>query len=227
LTDAKPILIVEDDASIREALVDSFTAHGAPVEAVADGVAALRTLTGHAGRHRAVLLDLRLPGVGGLEVLVRMRAAGNTTPVLIVTARGEEEQRIAGLRAGADDYVVKPFSFDELHARLDAVTRRAEGRATSLRVGDAEVDLAAHEIRRGGTTHRLKQKEAEVLRYLVDHRGQTVERATLLREIWGYEHFPTTRTVDTHVFQLRRKLEGNGEPRHLRTVHGVGYRLVW
>ncbi len=222
-----PVLVVEDDASIREGLVDSFTARDQPVDVAVDGEMALERLTGDA-RYRAVVLDLKLPRMDGLEVLRRIRAAGNSTPVVVVTARGEEAQRIEGLQAGADDYLVKPFSLAELHARIEAVVRRVEGRfGAAMRLGDAEIDLPGLEVRRGGEVFRLKPREADLLRLLLERAGEVLDRATILKEVWGYDRFPTTRTVDTHVFSLRRKLEANPEePVHLLTVHGVGYRLV-
>jgi two-component system alkaline phosphatase synthesis response regulator PhoP len=218
------LLIVEDDASILGSLVDFFSSRGALVDAVASSEAADAVFDGH----DAVLLDLALPGRQGLEWLGDLRRRGDRTPVLIMTARGEEEQRIAGLRAGADDYVVKPFSVRELEARVDAVLRRARpGAGSMVRIGVALVDLAGHEVRVGDTCHRLLQKEAELLGCFLAHPGETMERARLLHEVWGYDTFPTTRTVDTHVLNLRKKIEAAPDrPAHLLTVHRVGYRLV-
>ena len=220
----KRLLIVEDDASIRESLVDFFGMSASFVRAAADARSA-RVALGEAD-FDAVLLDLQLPDGDGLELLREMRRRGDHTPVLIVTARGAEEQRIHGLRAGADDYVLKPFSVHELAARIDAVLRRSGRSPTVVRIGEADVDFDAREIRRGGRVERMLQKEAELLAFLLQHAGKTFRREELLREVWGYSETPTTRTVDTHVFQLRKKLEGSGsKPRHLVTVHGVGYRL--
>jgi DNA-binding response OmpR family regulator len=173
-----------------------------------------------------VLLDLRLPDGDGLDVLRSMRKAGDRTPVIVLTARGEVEQRVLGLQLGADDYLVKPFSVHELDARMQAVQRRAAQPSAALQLGEAEVDLAGHQLRRDGHEHRLLPKEAELLAHLLRHRGQACSREDLLRAVWGYDATPTTRTVDTHVFQLRQKLERDpAHPEWLLTVHGVGYRL--
>ena len=177
-------------------------------------------------RFHMVLLDLRLPDGDGLDVLRRMRRSGDKTPVIVLTAHGETEQRVQGLQAGADDYVVKPFSVHELDARIQAVQRRVEQPASSLRLGDAEIDVAGHRVVRDGDEHRLLPKEAELLAHLLRHRGQACSRDDLLRAVWGYDATPTTRTVDTHVFQLRKKIERDPKaPAWLLTVHGVGYRL--
>lgn len=221
----KQLLIVEDDSSIRESLVDFFQTrdyfvHGVETKAEAEALLAEREVC-------ALLLDLRLPDGDGLDLLRELRRRGKDTPVLLITARGEERQRIQGLEAGADDYINKPFSVYELAARLNAVLRRSTGRQGLLRLGSAEVDLDAFEIRKGGKSIRLLQKEAELLRFFLRHPGQAFSRDEILRQVWGYEAVPTTRTVDTHVYELRHKLEDDpGHPLFLRTVHGVGYRLV-
>ncbi|MEZ6036773.1 MAG: response regulator transcription factor [Planctomycetota bacterium] len=218
------LLVVEDDASIRESLVDFFTGREWLVHA-ADGVgAAERALREQ--RFDMVLLDLRLPDGDGLDVLRALRKRGDRTPVIVLTARGEVDQRVLGLKLGADDYVVKPFSVHELAARIDAVQRRAEQPTTTLQLGTAEVDLAGHSVQRGGETFRLLPKEAELLAHLLRHRGKAQSRDDLLRAVWGHDAAPTTRTVDTHVFQLRKKLEDDpAAPQLLHTVHGVGYVL--
>ncbi len=174
-----------------------------------------------------VLLDLRLPDGDGLDVLRALRKASDRTPVIVLTARGEVAQRVLGLQLGADDYVVKPFSVHELAARMQAVQRRADQPTVVVRLGDVELDLAGHQGRRGAATFRLLPKEAELLAWLLRHRGQAQSREDLLRAVWGYDNTPTTRTVDTHVFQLRQKLEPDpSAPRWLRTVHGKGYLLA-
>ena len=218
------LLVVEDEAGIRDSLVDFFAAREFVVDAAPSAERAHELWS--AQGYSAVLLDLRLPGRDGLELLREMRQAGDRTPVLILTARGEEEQRIRGLECGADDYVVKPFSARELCARVEAVLRRSAEPAVKVRLGEAVVDLAAHEVERAGVVYRLLTKEVELLGFLLRNPGRVLTRAEILREVWGYQSFPTTRTVDTHVFNLRRKLEPTPEkPSHLLTVHGVGYRL--
>ena len=221
----KRLLIVEDDAGIRQSLADYFGSRDWECVAVASAEAAEREQAGAA--FAAVLLDLRLPQRDGLEWLAALRRRGDRTPIIAVTARGEEEQRIRGLQAGADDYLVKPFSVRELEARLLAVLRRTGTPAARVRIGGAEVDLDGHEVRRGGVRHELVAKERDLLAFFLANPGRTLDRGELLRAVWGYDALPTTRTVDTHVFHLRQKLEERPDaPRHLLTVHGVGYRLV-
>ncbi len=218
------LLLVEDDASIRESLVDFFRGRDWLVHPCADLHAATQAIAHQ--RFHMILLDLRLPDGDGLDVLRTLRKSGNKTPVIVLTARGEVAQRVLGLQLGADDYVVKPFSVHELAARMQAVQRRADQPTTSVRLGDAEVDVAGHCGRRGEVVFRLLPKEADLLAHLLRHRGQAQTRDDLLRAVWGYDATPTTRTVDTHVFQLRQKIEADpAHPQLLLTVHGVGYRL--
>ena len=173
-----------------------------------------------------VLLDLRLPDGDGLDVLRTLRKGGDQTPVIVLTARGEVDQRVLGLKLGADDYLVKPFSVHELAARIEAVQRRADQPTQTVRLGRATIDLDGHSVERNGETTRLLPREAELLAYLLRHRGRAQSREDLLRAVWSHDAAPTTRTVDTHVFQLRKKLEDDpSQPTHLQTVHGVGYVL--
>ncbi len=220
------LLIVEDEAGIRETLADflhSREFHTVAVRTVADARSKLSKET-----FSVILLDLSLPDGDGLDVLRELRRSGTTTPVIILTARGSEVHRIRGLELGADDYVVKPFSVYELVARIRAVLRRSSSPSPSaIRIGDAEIDLNAFHVVRGGETFKLAQKEAELLAFLLRAPGKAFRREDLLRSVWGYDSTPTTRTVDTHVFNLRKKIEPvPDEPRHLMTVHGVGYKLV-
>ena len=218
------LLVIEDDPSIRESLVDFFRGRDWLVHACADRAAADRLIA--AQRYHMVLLDLRRPDGDGLDVLRGLRKSGDKTPVIVLTSRGEVEQRVLGLQIGADDYVVKPFSVHELDARMQAVQRRAEQPTVTLQLGAVSIDLAGHNVRRGDATFRLLPKEADLLGHLLRHRGQTCSRDELLRAVWGYDATPTTRTVDTHVFQLRQKLERDpAHPELLLTVHGIGYRL--
>jgi two-component system, OmpR family, response regulator ResD len=218
------VLVVEDEPSIAECLADFFAAKGFSVTAVTRVDEADEAL--ERGRFAIVLLDLRLPDGDGLDVLRDKRRRGDRTPVIVLTARGAEEERVRGLRAGADDYVVKPFSVYELLARVEAVLRRTGEPPSAVRIGDAEVDFDRLSVRRGAAEHRLAQKEAELLAHLVRHPGRAFRRADLLREVWGYDAAPTTRTIDTHVFQLRKKIEADPDaPSHLVTVFGVGYRF--
>ncbi|MEM7200184.1 MAG: response regulator transcription factor [Planctomycetota bacterium] len=218
------VLLVEDEAAIADTLADFLTERGMLVRravSVTEATAALRVAT-----FSIVLLDLGLPDGDGLDVLKALRRGGTATPVIALTARGTEAQRVRGLKLGADDYVVKPFSAHELLARIEAVLRRAGRPAVQITLGDAAVDLDGHAVTRDGRAESLLPKEAELLAFLLRHRGRTCDREELLREVWGFDRAPTTRTVDTHVFNLRRKIEANpDQPRFLLTVRGVGYRL--
>ena len=220
------LLVVEDEPSLRMGLVDGLTAEGFEVEECADGSAALERAA--AGGLDAMLLDLMLPGIDGLEVLRRLRERRDDLPVLILSARGEDADRILGFEYGADDYMVKPAPLREVVLRLRAVLRRgaAEG-PRSARFGDVEVDFSAYTLVRDGCRYGLNRLELELLRYLVLHPDEPLSRETLLREVWGQERPAQTRTVDTHVFRLRQKIEADPDaPRHLLTVRGVGYRFV-
>ena len=230
MTHRRRLLLVEDDLALRTGLEDTFTEEGYDVTAAADGDTAHELLF---SRHfDAVVLDLMLPGRGGLELLRALRDARNTTPVLLLTARGDEADKVVGLDLGADDYVTKPFGLRELVARVRAMLRRGAGSGPAddqsrFRVGSVEVDLGAFTLTRDGAVHELTPKEAGMLRILFRERGLAVRREVFLDEVWGSDDFVGPRVVDTHVVNLRHKLEADPrQPRHLLTVHGVGYRLV-
>ena len=227
------LLLVEDDRVLRTTLADALESEGYEVIVAEDGVVASDTVF---SRHfDLVLLDLMLPKRGGLEVLREMREKGLATPVVILTVRGDENDKVLGLELGADDYVTKPFSLRELLARVRAHLRRNDGVMTSsgpaaargprrLDVGDVSIDLARHEVVRDGTTQQLSLKEAKILALLASEEGRIVTRERFLREIWG-DDAVSERTIDTHVLNLRHKIESDPkQPRHILTVHGVGYR---
>lgn len=226
------ILVVEDEEALRLALVDALVAEGYAVLEAADGERALELALQEGPE--LVLLDLVLPGLDGLSVLRRLREDRLGAGVLILTARGEEWDRVRGLELGADDYLVKPVSIRELLLRVRAVLARLagdapgiEGVAGRLVVGAARVDFAAHDLERDGVRTNLSRIELDLLRFLLAHEGQVVSRARILTGVWGAGAAPSERTIDMHVMKLRRKLEPEPErPRFLTTVHGVGYRLV-
>ncbi len=225
------ILIVEDEEPLRLALADALRAEGHVVLEAGDGDAGLALALREAPD--LVLLDLMLPRRDGFSVLRALRQDRLDAAVIILSARGEEWDRVQGFEYGADDYVVKPFSLRELLLRVAAVAARKEGGVPGLdlaggrvRLGDAVVDFAAYSVERGGKREGLSRRELELLKYLLANEGCAVDRNTLLNDVWGGEEYPTTRTVDMHVLKLRRKIEADPErPRHILTVHGVGYRF--
>ncbi len=221
------LLLVEDDAALARGLSYNLEREGYAVLQAADGAAARAALA--AGGLDLVLLDLGLPDADGLELLRELRARDAALPVLCLTARGQETDVVMGLQSGADDYVTKPFGLAELLARVAARLRARRGPAGAGRrrvLGGVTVDLAARKVLRPDGEEELTTLEAELLAYLLQRRGQAVERAQLLRDLWGVQRPGSTRTLDNHVARLRRKLELDpSRPRVLVTVHGTGYRL--
>ncbi len=229
-TPDRPILVVDDERAMREGLRDNLEFEGYAVEEAADGEAALAKLA--AGDYRLVVLDVMMPRRSGFEVLRKARAAGITTPVILLTAKAEEFDAVRGLEFGADDYVTKPFGLGELLARVKAVLRRAEGAPAStargpIEVGRLRVDLASYQATSDGAPVAMTHLEVEVLRYLAARPGVAVSRDELLAEVWGSDVAPTARTVDNFILKLRQKAEPTpATPRHFLTVHGVGYKFL-
>lgn len=221
------ILIVEDDVAILRGLADNLRFESYTVLSAADGESGYRLI--QEKKPDLIILDLMLPKLSGYEICRKVRAAGIQTPILMLTARGEEADRVLGLDLGADDYMVKPFSIRELLARVRALLRRAQpSRAMPdrLEFDDVVVDFLAYAAHKGGKPLEMTRKEFQVLRLLASRAGEVVTRDELLNEVWGYENYPTTRTVDNHLATLRAKLERDpADPQHLRTVHGVGYKF--
>lgn len=221
------ILIIEDEMPMRTALADLLASEGYRALTAADGASGLKRAL--AEKPDLILLDVMMPKLDGFAVCAELRRLANDVPVLMLTAKGQVEDRVSGLDAGADDYLVKPFSTGELLARVRALLRRA-GRKTKsavkLKLGDVEIDLARQTAMRGRRPVYLTAKEFAMLRLMAEAEGEPVTRERFLDAVWGYTSFPTTRTVDNHVASLRAKLEKNpDQPRWLKTVHGVGYKL--
>jgi two-component system response regulator VicR len=220
--------VVEDDPAILRGLADNLKFESYDVLTASDGEAACRLI--REKNPDLVVLDLMLPRMSGYEVCRKMRLEGVMTPIVMLTARGEEGDRILGLDLGADDYISKPFSVRELLARIRAVLRRAQpgpNAPDDLQFDDVAIDFRRYEARKGDTAVEMTRKEFGVLRFLAGRAGAVVTRDELLNEVWGYESTPTTRTVDNHIASLRAKLEATpSEPRHLLTIHGVGYKWV-
>ena len=221
------ILIVDDEPAIVRGLEDNLRFEGYDTLAATSGEEGLARALGEAPD--LVLLDVMMPALSGWDVCRELRRRGVDVPVIMLTARGEEADRVRGLELGADDYVSKPFALRELLARVRAVLRRPGPRQKfeALAFGDVRVHLRGRRVTRNGRAVRMTRKEFDLLVYLAAHGGEIVTRDRLLDEVWGYERFPTTRTVDTHVLRLRRKLEADPDrPRFIETVHGQGYRFV-
>jgi two-component system response regulator MprA len=219
------LLVVDDDPSVREALALVLDLGGFSVTTAIDGREAIRMLS--VASPDAVILDVLMPGLDGLEVCRRMRATGDRTPVLMLTARAEVSERVAGLEVGADDYLAKPFAREELIARLHALLRRTgwEGEEQLLRFADLELDPCAHEARRGERPLELTRTEFLLLELLMRHPRQVLTRATIFDHVWGYDFGPASNSLEVYIGYLRRKTEAAGEPRLLHTVRGVGYVL--
>ncbi len=218
------LLLVEDDGRIADFLVRGLSEAGFDVEHVGSGEAGLIAV--EEGGHDVLVVDLMLPGMGGLELIERSRERGLTAPVLILSARRSVDDRVQGLRRGGDDYLVKPFALAELLARLEALLRRTGGQApeaTRLTVADLEVDLLRREARRAGRVLELSAREFALLEYLVRNAGRVVTRTMILDHVWGARFDPQTNVVDVYVHRLRSKVDRAGERPLIRTVRGMGY----
>jgi two-component system, OmpR family, response regulator MprA len=218
------VLVVDDEPSVRQALERALGLERYEVRSASDGRAALDHLVEHSVD--AIVLDVAMPDVDGLEVCRRLRSAGHRTPVLMLTARDAIDDRVAGLDAGADDYLVKPFALKELKARLRALLRRAgsDGDGT-LRFGDLVLDPVAYEVRRGDRRLELSRTEFNLLALFLEHPRQVLTRSQIFERVWGYDFGASSNSLGVYVGYLRRKTEAGGEPRVLHTVRGVGYVL--
>jgi DNA-binding response OmpR family regulator len=222
------ILIVEDEPDMVLGLRDNFEFEGYEVVTAADGAAGLEKARSE--KPDLMILDIMMPKLSGLEVCKTLRGEGFEKPIIMLTARGQEIDKVVGLELGADDYVTKPFSIRELLARVRAILRRTEGskrRLARYRFADVELDFEIYRATRAGDPLDMSPREFELLRYLIERKGDTVSRDQLLEDVWGYESYPSTRTVDTHIAKLRAKIGDSGsEPRYILTMHGAGYKFV-
>jgi DNA-binding response OmpR family regulator len=224
----KRILVVEDDQSILRGLKDALAAEHYDVVTSSDGAEGLKTAKSK--KVDAIVLDVMLPGMNGFDVCRTLRTEGNQVPILMLTGKGEEADKVLGLELGADDYLTKPFSIRELLARVKALLRRQTNPVQEISecsFGDVYIDFKKQEGRRGSKSLKMTAKEYELIKYFLQHEGEVVSRAQLLDDVWGYEATPTTRTVDNFILNLRKKIEANpSKPKHLLTIHTVGYKFV-
>jgi two-component system, OmpR family, response regulator len=226
MTDVRrSILVVEDDPETGRQLVDSLAANGYRVDLAANGSEAMSRAA--AADYAVMTIDRMLPELDGLAVIRHMRDAGVTTPALIISALGEIDERVRGLRAGGDDYLVKPFAFAEMLARVEALARRSATaiKETVLRVGDLDMDLISRTVRRGDREIKLLPRELQLLEYLVRNQGRVVTRAMLLQHVWDLHFDPNTNIIDVYVARVRRKVDGQQAYSLIHTVRGVGYRV--
>jgi DNA-binding response OmpR family regulator len=222
------ILIIEDEPKMVSGLRDNFEFEGYDVVAAYDGVEGMERAL--AESPDLVLLDVMMPKLSGLDVCKQLKTKRPALPIIMLTARGQEVDKVVGLELGADDYVTKPFSIRELLARVKAVLRRvsnAPSNGDTVGFSDVVVDLKGCRVTRAGKSVEVSSKEFELLKFFIRHSGETLSRERLLNEVWGYDRFPTTRTVDAHIVHLRQKLEPSPEqPQYFLTVHGMGYKFV-
>lgn len=223
------VLVVEDDEAMAVALRDGFTYEGHDVSLARDGEEGLRLA--REDEPEIMILDVMLPKMTGLEICKVLRGEGSNLPIIMLTARGQEIDKVLGLKLGADDYVTKPFSFMELMARVEAVLRRSKPGGSSQtpvhEFGDVTVNIDCHEATKAGKEISLTPREFRLLGFFLNHTGEVVSREELLDAVWGYDTIPFTRTVDTHIAKLRKKIEDDpSDPQHIITVHRLGYKFV-
>lgn len=224
------ILVVDDEQNMRTGLKDNLEFEGYDVETANDGEQGLKKI--FEGSYNLIILDVMMPKKSGFDVCKEVRKAGMTTPVILLTAKGEEIDKVLGLEIGADDYVTKPFSLRELLARVKAILRRSENLVMNeedreVKIGRLEINFSGYKAISKNRDVAMSHKEFEILHHLWKHRNSTVSREDLLTEIWGYDETPTTRTVDNFILKLRQKIEiDSNHPQIILTVHGIGYKLI-
>lgn len=222
------VLIIEDEPDMRKGLEDNLKFEGYETTSTGNGDEGLRIA--ERAQHDLIVLDLMLPGMDGMEICRRLKSQSIDTPIIMLTARGAESDRVLGLESGADDYITKPFSLRELLARVKAILRRS-GEATRVpevyNFGDIEINFERYEAKKKGQLVDMSPREFEMLKLFAMHEGEIVTREMFLREVWGYDTAPTTRTVDNFVAKLRQRIEDDPEhPRHIVTVHRMGYKFI-
>lgn len=219
------VLLIEDDTSVADYITKGLKQSGYTVDHAADGKQGL--VLASSEHYDVMVVDRMLPHVDGLTIIQTLRAADNKTPVLILSALGEVDDRVKGLKSGGDDYLVKPFAFVELLARIEAILRRQQSSTTQtrLRVADLEMDLLAHKVTRSGESFNLQPREYKLLEYLMKHAGQVVTRTMLLENVWEYHFDPQTNVIDVHISRLRQKIDKGFDRQLLSTVRGAGYML--
>jgi two-component system OmpR family response regulator len=219
------ILLIEDDLNVASFIVSGFEEHENTIEHVVNGAEGLRSA--QKGEYDALIIDRMLPELDGMSIIAALREAGDSTPVVILSALGEVDDKVRGLKVGADDYLAKPFDFEELYSRVEALLRRRQidTPITHLKVADLELNLLAHEVKRSGKKLLLQPREFRLLEYLMRHQGQVVTRTMLLENVWDYHFDPQTNVIDVHISRLRQKIDKDFAEPLLRTVRGAGYVL--
>jgi two-component system OmpR family response regulator len=220
------ILLIEDDSGVSDFIVRGFREAGHNIDHADNGKDGLFMATTET--YDVLVVDRMLPGVDGLSIIRTLRASDDSTPVLVLSALGQVDDRVKGLQAGADDYLVKPFAFSELQARLDALSRRSQGKSsaeTTLTVADLTMDLLAREVRRDGTIIVLQPRDFQLLEYLMRHAGKVVTRTMLLENVWDYHFDPQTNVIDVHISRLRAKIDKDFPVSLIQTVRGAGYKM--
>jgi DNA-binding response OmpR family regulator len=222
------ILIVEDEAAMRQGLVDNLEFEGYQVDEACDGMSGLEKIQNN--KYDLIILDVMMPKISGFDVCKKVRASGNFTPIILLTAKGEEIDKVLGLELGADDYITKPFGLRELLARVKAILRRTENiieTSSEYAIGKLRINFSTFNAKSDGVDISLSHREYEILKYLVDHRNSTVSRDDLLKNVWGHTNRINTRTVDNFILKLRQKIENDiNHPRVILTIYGIGYKIV-
>jgi DNA-binding response OmpR family regulator len=223
------ILIIEDEPEMQRGLRDNLEFEGYDVQVIGDGKKGMETI--RSATFDLILLDVMLPGMSGFDICKKARTEGVTTPIIMLTAKGEEVDKVLGLEFGADDYITKPFSLRELLARVKAVLRRtptaAKAAATRVTIGLLEIDFESYSAVKKGKPVTMTSKDFDILRYLWNHQQQVISRDDLLKHVWGYDESISSRTVDNFIVKLRKKIEKDpAAPKHIITIHGTGYKLI-